>query len=52
MLFQREDWGVETFGGQIYAVPNGKEHAEGFGFVYKNRYVGALDYDIRFDQDR
>ena len=41
-----EDWGVETFGGQIYAVPNGKEHAEGFGFVCRTDMLEALDYDI------
>ena len=45
-IVPEEDWGVETFGGQIYAVPNGKEHAEGFGFVCRTDMLEALDYDI------
>ena len=36
----------DSSGGVVQAVPNGKEHAEGFGFVCRTDMLEALDYDI------
>lgn len=41
-----EDWRCMQRGGQIYGVPNGKEHASGYGFSCVTEMLEQLDYDV------
>lgn len=40
------EWDCVTFGGQIYAVPNNKEKAQGFGIAMRTDMLEATGYDI------
>lgn len=46
-----EDWKCMQRGGQIYGVPNGKEHASGYGFSCVTEMLDQLDYDISSIQE-
>lgn len=41
-----EDWLCMQRGSQIFGVPNGKEHASGYGFSCVTEMLEQLDYDI------
>ena len=40
------EWACVTFGGGIYAVPNNKEKAQGFGVVMRKDMLEAVDFDL------
>ncbi|MDD3279316.1 MAG: ABC transporter substrate-binding protein [Lachnospiraceae bacterium] len=40
------EWACVTFGDGIYAVPNNKEKAQGFGVVMRKDMLDAVDYDL------
>lgn len=39
------DWQCMTVNGQIYGVPNNKEHASGWGFGFNKKMADAIGYD-------
>ena len=45
-LISDEDWACVTVGGKIYAVPNNKEKAQGFGIAMVTSVLDALNYDV------
>jgi len=40
------EWECVTFGGGIYAVPNNKEKAQGYGIAMRKDMLEAVDFDI------
>ncbi|RXZ82904.1 DUF3502 domain-containing protein [Paenibacillaceae bacterium] len=41
-----EDWLCVTIGGKIYAVPNNKEKAQGYGIAMDTEILEAVGYDV------
>ncbi len=41
-----EDWRCVTIDGQIYAVPNNKEKAQGFGIAMLTEILDKINYDV------